>query len=372
MRPLSCLWLVVLLGCSSAAPQDAGPDLKADASVNVGLDAGGGVLCTGCATGVCETDGGCRECVPSADTCATGTHCSESFRCIAGCTSGASCQSGRCLAGGDCFECTRDSECSRGQVCGTGVCAPPCTGTTCGDGGACCAGRCVEPTRDDAHCGRCFNACRGTEFCEGTACLPVTLAGACELPLVYVVLDGVATDEDGGYQVARALAASCSPAPAITAVSLADAGVVLDSSTGQPFLRGGAGYAIVGGPYRQTTIGALERAGATEVRVTGDNINISFVRSDGGVLIEVPFANATPTHDWFLVELVKDPTRGAVALVTYGFSSAGTAAGAWYLAHRVLPMPSAFGKSWYVVEWTDTGDATAGDSDTFTPIAEGP
>lgn len=357
---------------------------------------GGGVPCPGCASGACDTDGGCFQCVndthcsgatsrcevtshscvqclPTDDTCGVHEYCTGGFVCVPGCKADGACQSGRCLPTRDCFECLSDAECAGGRVCGTGVCGAPCTGTTCADGGACCAGHCVELARDDAHCGACNNACGASAFCNGTTCRAAAVSSVCEAPFAVVVLDGLRDDDDAGVRLARTYVTGCAPPLNVTVVPIADAGAWFDVATGQPWARGGAALGLMGGPFRQSVVSYLERTGVAQVSFDAVGTDLFFRRSDGGVVVQAPMAAPTASHDWFILELVKEPLRGSPSLIGYGFSGAGTIAAHWFLEHQVVPTRSAWTKSWYVVEWTDTdasGEASAGD--TFTQLASGP
>ena len=85
----------------------------------------------------------------------------------------------------------------------------------------------------------------------------------------------------------------------------------------------------------------------------------------------------SPAHDFFLVEVVKDPISGTFSLVVYGIESPGTRAGAFYFANVMLPDivgadVTTFTQAWYIYEWT-AADAGAGPSlgDTFTLVDSG-
>jgi hypothetical protein len=353
--------------------------------------------CLQCATGLCETDGGCRQCLTDADcsgatprcelvghtcveclpgggACPAGQYCTDALHCEQGCERATDCNSQRCLPTHECFECLTDSECTAGRVCGTGVCGAPCTGSTCADGGVCCSGRCVELARDDDHCGSCGNDCAATQFCNGTTCRPVALSSLCEAPRAIALLDEFRIDGDAGVRLGAALTAACSPPTMVSVVFAADAGTLMDVTTGQPWVRGGTTLAVAGGPFGQKLVGYLERSGATQVKFASANFggDLLFVRSDGGVLVNVPYTTVTDGHDWFLIELVKEPLRGSASIITYALGANGTLAAVHYVETQILPTRSAWTKSWYVLEWVDSGNLVADNADTFTLIASGP
>jgi len=62
--------------------------------------------------------------------------------------------------------CRTELDCCDGATCRDDTCA-------CGDGWRLCdaTGRCVNPTTDEAHCGRCGNACAAGETCCAGTCV---------------------------------------------------------------------------------------------------------------------------------------------------------------------------------------------------------
>lgn len=341
------------------------------AGAGIGTD--GGFDCAACATGRCQADAGvCAECLPSNDQCPTGKYCGASFTCVVGCKNNAGCESQRCLPSHDCFECLSDSECGEGRLCGTGVCSPPCTGNTSPDGGACCSGRAVELARDDAHCGSCTTACSATQFCTGTACAPLALSSVCSTPVANVLYDGLSIDDQVAASLGTTLSSVCSPGLTVNAWPSNDAGVLLNTTTGQPWAHGGALFAIAGGPFGQKLVGYLERSAVSEVKFSSNATDNVLMRQSGAVLVQAPFGQTSATHDWFVLELVKQPSRGSPSLVAYGFGPQGTMAAQYYLQTQIIPSLNTFTKAWYVIEWTDGAAVGVGAGDTFTLVASGP
>ena len=180
------------------------------------------------------------------------------------------------------------------------------------------------------------------------------------------LLDGLREDDDAGLSMASALAASCPPTVVASATRQLDAGV-LDAITGEPILTGPM-LCVGGGSFFQRSIGWLENANLAPVRDTSTSTQYRLSLRDGGVVATGPAAALGPTHDIFVIQLVRTPI-GSVVLNTGGFFGEGTTAGAWYFQNVLLPMRPALTSGWYVVEWTD-GNANGPDlSDTFTQLA---
>jgi hypothetical protein len=123
----------------------------------------------------------------------------------------------------------------------------------------------------------------------------------------------------------------------------------------------------------------LEKSGATPVYDTSDATGFRWSLRDGGTVVgPVPFDGSPTgiindyTSDYFLLESVRDPVRGSLSYVVYGFLITGTRAGEWWLENHVLPNLSSQTQRWYVYYWNDT-DGVPGPSvdDTWTPIASG-
>jgi hypothetical protein len=60
--------------------------------------------------------------------------------------------------------CCVSSSCATGLLCAMGLCQP------CPSGQLACNGACVDTSANDAHCGRCNNACRGNTNCINSTC----------------------------------------------------------------------------------------------------------------------------------------------------------------------------------------------------------
>ena len=298
------------------------------------------------------------------------------------------CASGVCDMNGECKPCVQDSECKGGNVCNAGVCGPRCGdgGTTCSGSLQCCNEHCVDTTRDPRHCGACGTTCSATQFC-GTAATPVctnnVISNICNTKKATFLLDGL-PDDDGASNVLRAAVAMyCSPVPTLVSVDQTMSPAI-NTMTGQPLAGGGELLVAAGGDSTQLLARFLEQSGTSSVYNESDGAtSIRFRRrggaADGGdaVIVDVPLATITLTHDYFLVEIVKEPITGTLSLKVYGVDSPGTKAGAYYFANQILPNVMTFNKSWYLYEWTAGAGDAGGDGgpsagDTFTLVASAP
>jgi hypothetical protein len=150
----------------------------------------------------------------------------------------------------------------------------------------------------------------------------------------------------------------------------ADGGVV-DPWSGRPIVGAGTLLVATGGPNVQKVVSYLE-VNASPVRFRADATHFYFDRRDSTNIVTALVTDSTANHDYFLVELVKDPTTGSLTLVAYGFEPPGTAAAAWYFANTVMPQSGGSPTGWYVVEWTDTnGNGIPDATDTFTVMLSG-
>ncbi|MER2564912.1 MAG: hypothetical protein ABTQ32_29580 [Myxococcaceae bacterium] len=345
-------------GCGCGARQCLGDGGCADCLTNQHCTAG---------APFCDTTRNlCVQCQPSNDTCDAGTYCSAQGACVRGCRTGADCRSGLCLPSHDCVTCTSDSECDTSRTCGSGICDTPCTTTCTTPGFTCCNTRCVDPSRDPSHCGACNQPCVGESFCGNASCRTGVLSNVCQVSRSLALLDGLREDDDAGISMANALAASCPPTVTASATRQLDSGV-LDAVTGEPILTGPM-LCVGGGSFFQRSIGWLENVNLAPVRDTSTSTQYRLSLRDGGVVATGAAATLGPTHDLFVIQLVRTPI-GSVVLNTGGFYGEGTTAGAWYFQNVLLPMRATLTSAWYVVEWTD-GNANGPDmSDTFTQLA---
>ena len=136
---------------------------------------------------VCDlVSGRCVQCVPTSDTCATGSYCDASRRCILGCRNGSDCVSSAAgmvcdVTRHQCVGCLGDTDCGPGTVCTAGVCVPGCNPAhACATGQTCCTGSCVDTRTSATACGSCTHVCstvHATPTCAAGACVEQCAAG---------------------------------------------------------------------------------------------------------------------------------------------------------------------------------------------------
>jgi hypothetical protein len=307
--------------------------------------------CPQCSSGYCLATGECVECLANPDTCAEG-HCGPDNTCVPGCNGGNTCASGKCVAQ-SCQSCVDDSECSNGKLCGSGSCAAPCgDGTSCA--GECCGARCVDTTRDVNHCGACDAACDAGEFCGASGCVRAIVANLCRTPKMAVVLNGIDVDNAAAGRMRAAIAAECSPVPALRTVSQSTTDL-FNPATGQPVAGGGELLVLAGGSFGHTHVGYLEKKRIAPIYATQTDGNMLEFRQSGSdnVVMSTPYASVTPSHDFFVIQMARDPKTGTTTVMAYGFFDAGTRAAAWYFENELMPSLPTFTAPWYVFEWTD-------------------
>jgi Stigma-specific protein, Stig1 len=136
---------------------------------------------------VCDlVSGRCAQCVPTSDTCATGSYCDVSRRCIPGCRNGSDCVSSAAgmvcdVTTHQCVGCLADTNCGLGTLCTAGVCVPGCNAAhACATGQTCCTGSCVSTSTSATACGSCTHVCstvHSTPMCTAGACVAQCATG---------------------------------------------------------------------------------------------------------------------------------------------------------------------------------------------------
>lgn len=377
----------------------SGGTAGSDGLAGSGGEAGDGP-CPGCNGGACLSDGTCVECtldehctteaprcdlsnntcvecLPETDNCPDGSYCAPDLTCVPGCKDDASCASGVCSDTRDCERCLSDDECAGGRVCATGSCLEPCEteGEECGEGRTCCGGRCIDPSRDIANCGACAvtapeAACDAGEFCSGTACASAVIANVCSNARVAVIRGSLPPDDPSGDLLGQAFAA-CPTPPVVRTVSQSEP-ILINPTTGQPVIGPGELVAVAGGPAGQAIARYLEDNRIASVRHLLVEQNFEIHRSsDDAVLASMPAVDSTETHDFALVEVVRDTASGTLVLIVSGFHRSGTAAGAWYFANQMMPSLESFPERYYLYRWTDAGDPGPDSPDEFELLSSG-
>ncbi len=190
-------------------------------------------------------------------------------------------------------------------------------------------------------------------------CQDSTLAGACSVAKITVVLDGQSGNEVPGRSIAQALVAGCASGPAVREVSqnVADA---LNVTSGRPVAGGGELLISAGGSYFSHLVSYVSAAPVAPVyeMLNGNKLEYR-TRVGGKVIASDPFDGPHDAKDVFVIQFMRDASSGSLILNAQGFWQAGTAAAAYYFVHGMLPTLSTQTKSWYVYRWVDgNGDLT--------------
>jgi len=200
------------------------------------------------------------------------------------------------------------------------------------------------------------------------------LANVCNSKKATFLLDGLQTDQEATAMLQAAIAARCTPAPMAMAVSQS-VSTAINTTTGQPVAGGGELLVAAGGDSAQRLVNYLEDSGTSRVYNEYDGLNTLWIKrrdASNTIVATVTRTTLTPTHDFFLVEVVVDPISGTLSFVLYGLDSPGTKAGAYYFTNTMLPSITTYTNSWYLYEWMGlNADGTPGPGDTFTQLASG-
>jgi hypothetical protein len=323
----------------------------------------------------------------SNDQCPQGQYCTDANECAPGCKAdGSSCASGVCNQDHNCENCLTDDECIAPLVCGAGTCSAACTeaqeGTSSGcedDGLICCALHCTDLATDSQHCGGCGIACEASQFCGNTpcsgggeggaggagsgpcaACHDTTLSNVCAVSQIIVILDDAEGNRTAGKAIGAALAEHCESAPVLTEAEQ-DSAELVNFQTGRPVSGGGELLVVAGGPFFQVVQGYLEEAGAAPLYwYVGDDFSAYRKTADDATVVSLPLETDHDSHDYFIIQFMRDPASGSLVLNAQGLWLSGTNAAVYLLENAVLTDLAAYDEAWYAYEWTDAdGDMAA-------------
>jgi hypothetical protein len=338
--------------------------------------------------------------LPSNDHCAEGEYCTDENTCAPGCKAdGRGCASGKCDEAHNCESCISDTECLAPLLCNSGTCGVACTvaqeGTTngCSNGLTCCDLHCSELEVDSLNCGSCGHACGAGQFCgvdcapgaggaggasssSCAACHDATVANVCAVSRVVVILDSDTNQSDGnrvpGRAVGNALHEQCASAPEYTEAEQA-VFEGLNVTSGRPVTGGGELLVVAGGAYFGTLQRYLEEERIAPLYLfVGPNTEYTEYRksSDDMPVVHLPFAGDHDSHDYFIVQFMRDPSSGSLVLNLQGLWLSGTVAAA-YQFEQFLPNLTVADQAWYAYEWTDKNGDKAPDANEIELIDSG-
>jgi hypothetical protein len=186
----------------------------------------------------------------------------------------------------------------------------------------------------------------------------------CLFMRAIVVEDTMAVDTEASQQVLASLQIACGVTFTIRHVSQADAGIL--AADGRPLWDPSELGMLAGGPQIHDAVRYLDM-NATQIFVQESDPNAVWAeRATNNVVISLPLAAFTPTHDVGIMQIVREPIGGTVSLNVYGHATPGTLAAAYYLTTVIAPNLKNDRRRYYVIEWTDQdGDEMPTAADLF-------
>ncbi|MBI5493990.1 MAG: hypothetical protein HY904_03125 [Deltaproteobacteria bacterium] len=249
---------------------------------------------------------------------------------------------------------------------------PECSETLACTTGTCCTGTCANLATHFAHCSACDTPCEAREFCLDTACVAATLANSCVTGSALLLLDGYRPDDGTARAMGAALVSACHPAP----LALLEGGTrdpaFVSPDTGLPVKRDERLIVTVGGPFVNAVVGAYEASGVAPLffdRAADPTLRVLRVTATGDVALQVEDAAVTMCHDYFLLEVFRDPVDGRLVVAAYGLYEDGTRAAGVYFAQTLIPLLAVQQQEWLVVEWTDPLCDGPDATDTFARVS---
>lgn len=213
----------------------------------------------------------------------------------------------------------------------------------------------------------------GTDAADvGTDAGATGFASGCAFDSITVILDGDAMDAAAGATMATAIGSGCETSPTITMVNQDEPGL-LDPTTFAP-LFGATSLGVLGGDaIVQNVMGYLMTASAPiRVDISGGRYRV-FLTSGGAALVDVAISDITTSHDYAVIQIIRDDPSDSTVIATHGYIFQGTLAGAHYFATAIAPDLPTEERTYFVLEWTDmNGDQMPTAGDTYTLLASGP
>jgi hypothetical protein len=176
------------------------------------------------------------------------------------------------------------------------------------------------------------------------------VSNLCRQPVVRVVLNAMAIDDQAGLAIGAALGRACSPAVTLLVGGQQDAGV-LDVVSGAP-LRTGELLVVGGGSFLQSSVRWFEKNALAPVVDTSTATHLQYSLRDGSVICTRAFSTISAAHDVFIVQVMMAPS-GSLVFNAAGYYGPGTTAAGWYVVNSMVPNLATLTKAWYVVEWQD-------------------
>ncbi|MEZ4327688.1 MAG: hypothetical protein R3B40_20895 [Polyangiales bacterium] len=193
----------------------------------------------------------------------------------------------------------------------------------------------------------------------------------CSFPSITVILDGDANDTQAGTTMASAVASGCMQSPAISMVDQTQAGL-LDPTTFAP-LFGATTLGVLGGDSLVQNVMQYLTMSSAPVRATFPaGRYVVTERAGGTVVLDVAIGDISTSHDYGVVQIIRDTPSNSTVVAAHGYIAQGTLAAAHYFATVIAPSLPAETRAYFVLEWTDgNADTIPNAGDTFTLLADG-
>jgi hypothetical protein len=207
------------------------------------------------------------------------------------------------------------------------------------------------------------------------ACHDTTLANVCAITNAIVISDADKNTTDGNLAPARAMAAAlkadCKSAPTVTE-ERQDTPDALNVTTGHPVSGGGTLLVVAGGPFFQNLEGYFEQSSSPLYLMQVADMQEFVDRATGAVVVSRSASTDNLSHDFFIIQFMRDASSGSLVLNAQGFWESGTTAAAFEFVNGLLPTLTTLDKSWYAYEWTDANGDMAPDLNEIVLQASGP
>jgi hypothetical protein len=86
----------------------------------------------------------------------------------------------------------------------------------------------------------------------------------------------------------------------------------------------------------------------------------------------LPIDTDHDSHDFFVIQFMRDAESGSLVLNAQGLWLSGTVAATYQITNGFLPNLAVLDKAWYAYEWDDTSGDLAPQLDEITLIDSGP
>jgi len=155
--------------------------------------------------------------------------------------------------------------------------------------------------------------------------------------------------------MAAAMVAMCSPAPTSREV-LQTAVDALNPASGRPISGAHELLIAAGSSFYAHLLNYADNNNISLVRdvFVSDTRQLEFTEATtGAVLVSRSIDEPNDSHDFFVIQLMRDSITGSIVLNAEGFWESGTVAAAYFFQYGILADLGSFDKAWYVYDWTD-------------------